>query len=620
MKDDGVRRARRAAVDDAMAAGDTREALSALRALWRDDKSLASAAFILSKTQHLTASRSGRIRVAFLRSFTVEPAVRMLEATTVLDGLTVDSYVGGFNAYAQESLDAGSGLYIFHPDAVILSVLTRDIAPELWDRFTTLSAPEVENATKRISSELISLLEALRSRSQCHIIVHTLELPPVTAYGVLDSRLPIGQGSAIREINKRLRDFCHSQTGMYPLEYDDLVSNAGRGRWYDEKNWNGARLPMSASNVGRLSDEWARFIYPLAGKICKALVVDLDGTLWGGILGEDGAEGLRMFADLQHALQSLSKRGILLAICSKNDEREALDLIAGHREMMLKRSDFACVRINWSDKVTNIREIAAELNLGLDAIAFLDDNPAEQELVRKQLPDVTVLDLPVDPSRRAEALLTQPVLERLVISDEDSQRSRFYAEQTLRETARANAPSLEDYYRSLEMSAFIEPVGTANLVRAAQLTQKTNQFNVTTRRYSEQQVLAMAKDPAYATYALSLTDKFGSSGIVGLCMVRYGESCEIDTFLLSCRVIQRTVETALLAAVARDARERGYRNIIGHFIPTAKNAPARDFFATHGFTKTSERDGVTEWELDPADAPNSPEWIRVTRTAERATL
>jgi len=315
---------------------------------------------------------------------------------------------------------------------------------------------------------------------------------------------------------------------------------------------------------------------------------------------------------LQRALLDLSRKGILLAICSKNNPDEAMAVLERHPGMLLRPGDFAAIRINWNDKAANLRELARELNLGLEALAFLDDSPAEREWIRAQLPQVTVIDLPSDPLEYASTLRRCPVFECLALSAEDRRRAGYYAGERRRAQALEGAGSLEDFYRSLGMQLTEAPVSPATLGRAAQLIQKTNQFNLTTRRHTEARIAALAGDPLWRVHVFGLNDRLGDSGIIGVTIVRREASdCEIDTLLVSCRVIGRTVESAMLAQVAARARADGAQKLIGQFIPTPRNLPARDFFQSHGGRLTAQtEEGATRWEFDLGQGTLAPPpWI-----------
>jgi FkbH-like protein len=451
------------------------------------------------------------------------------------------------------------------------------------------------------------------------VVVQGFELPELPAAGLLDAQSAGGQSEAIGELNRALTGIAAKVGGVYVMDYDGLVARHGRRRWHDERRWLTARLPFAAEALAPLADAYLRALLPLSGRVVKALVVDLDNTLWGGVAGEDGLEGVRLGPEypgaahtaLQRVLRALRARGILLAVASKNNEQDALAVLDGHPAMLLRSDDFATLRINWNDKAQSLREIADELNIGVDALAFVDDNPAERERVRLALPEVTVVELPGDPMGYATAVLECPAFERLSLTDEDRQRGRLYTEQRRRAELQRTTSSLEDFLRSLEMRMAMGPARPASLPRIAQLTQKTNQFNLTTRRYSEQEVRALAADTSARVYEVAVRDRFGDNGLVGVAVARReGPAWEIDSFLLSCRVIGRDVETAMLTRLADDARAAGATHLRGWFLPTRKNAPARDLYPSHGFRGVAEEDGATRWELDlRGGGPAWPEWI-----------
>jgi FkbH-like protein len=606
-----------------LAQGQWSQVHGALTDLWYEQPSLATAHYLLASYAHLRQHVPlTPCRLALLRSFTVEPLVPLLQAAAFAHGIALEVHVGAFNTYAQDILDPTSALYHFAPDVVLLAVQTRDIASELWHGYADLSPEARDAAIKRTIASFHTCITTLRSRSQAHLIVHTLETPAVPSQGIFDQQSTDGQVGAIQEINTALHQLAHQQRGVYILDYDAIVARYGRIHWYDERKWLTTRLPISAGCLVPMAQEWLRFLAPLTGRGCKALVVDLDNTLWGGVIGEDGIEGIQLereypgtaYQALQRAILDLYQRGIILAICSKNNFDDAMEALEGHPGMLLRPQHFAAWRINWQDKVQNLREIAAELNIGIDALAFLDDNPVERAHIRADLPEVTVLPLPDDPMGYAAALRATPVFERLVLSDEDRERGRYYVEQRQRVELEQQATSLEDFYASLQQEVEIRPVDTASLTRVAQLTQKTNQFNTTTHRYREQQISTMVESPNWDAYAVRVCDRFGDNGIIGVVIVHdMDDVSDIDTFLLSCRVISRGVETSILSFLVERARARQLRQVQGWFIPTKKNAPARDCYAEHSMKALAEQDGATLWVLDLATQDIAcPPWIRLT--------
>jgi FkbH-like protein len=610
----------RAAVDAAIAEQDWSTALTSLGQLFDTAPWLSNARFVTDRMARVPAAQPRtRCRVAFLRSFTVEPVLPLLGAAAMLRGVEVTAHVGDFNTYAQDLLVPGGALDRFEPDVVVLAVQTRDLLPELWNSGGTLAPADAAQAVSRTLDDLRAWLTAFRARSAAHVVVHNFELPAEPDAGILDAQSPDGQSHAIQDLNRRLAGLAADLTGVSVLDYDGLVARVGRSRWHDERKWLTARMPIAAAGLWPMAAEYLRFVVALRGRLAKALVCDLDNTLWGGVLGEDGLEGLKLdgeypgaaYLALQRAILALHARGVILALASKNDRADALDAIARHPGMLLRPEHFSAVRIGWNDKAQSLREIAAELNIGVDALAFLDDNPAERSLVRRELPEVTVIELPADPMEYARTLRAYPVFERVTVSREDRARGRMYAEERERTELRSSATSVEDFYRSLRMEVDMRPATPASVARVAQLTQKTNQFNVTTRRYSDAEVAAMLADPAAGVWQLSVRDRFGDSGLVGVAITRdAGGGCEIDTLLMSCRVIGRTVETAMVAWLAEEARRRGARSLRGWFLPTKKNEPASRFYPDHGFVERDRRDDGVLWELDlAAGGPECPEWI-----------
>lgn len=609
-------------IDRLIAAQDAGAAAHALAELWTHEVSPSAAAFVVQRFEQLRSTlRLLPYRVAILRSFTVEPMVPLLRAAAFCAGIDLTVHISDFNAHVQAILDPGSPLYGFAPDAVFLAVQTRDVAPDLWDDSGSLAPEQVDTIVVRVATEFRDWVRAFRKHSRAHLILHNLEQPVRPSRGILDAQTGASQAAAIAQINSELRTIASEQAGIYVLDYDGLAARHGRATWHDERKWLTVRLPIAATSLYRLVREWLRFLHPLTGKVAKALVVDLDNTLWGGVIGEDGLAGIRLgteypgaaFQAVQRALLDLYRRGILLAICSKNNPEDALEALEKHPGMILKPSHFAAIRINWTDKSQNLREIAQELNIGVDALAFLDDNPIERQQVRSALPEVFLIDLATDPMEFAHAIRDCPRFERLALSTEDQQRGAMYQAQRDREQLEQTVTSREDFYRSLQQEAEIAPLTKATLARVAQLTNKTNQFNLTTRRYTEQQISDLVASPGWECFSIRVRDRFGDNGLVGVAITHLdGDTCEIDTLLLSCRVIGRTVETAFLAFLAKRARAHGARLLQGWFLPTKKNAPARDFYSAHGFTAAHRNGDGTLWTLDLASNPlPAPDWVRL---------
>ncbi len=461
-------------VDEALAASRFDVAARLLRKLWRQSPTLPHAAYLTKKfvdiREHVGSQRK---RLFILRSFTVEPVVPLLVAECWTWGIELQVQVGDFNAYVQEILNPQSTLYQFQPELVLLATHTRDLIPAIWHPAGDPSQRCLSEEVDRVTHQLESLIRTFRANSPAALVLPSLDLPAWPADGMYDAQVQGGQLASIRDVNNRLRDMAQRERECYVFDYDHLVSQHGRLTWSDERMWVSSRLPVSNENMIHLAKAWARQIIPVCNIQSKVLVCDLDNTLWAGIIGEDGIDGIKMADDysgyayrqLQRAILDLYARGVILAICSKNNFEDAHDVLANHPDMLMRPQHFASMQINWKDKVENLRTIAAEINVGLDALAFLDDNPAERARVSDALPEVAVLELGDDPAGFAPALRGFAPFERLMLSSEDRRRSAMYAEQRQRVELQHSVTSLEDYYRSLQMRIILQPLTAASIAR-----------------------------------------------------------------------------------------------------------------------------------------------------------
>ena len=603
-------------IKQALDAKDAFLARALMAELWAAYPGPASAPLILSGFQALedlgNDVEANPLNICMLRSFAVEPCVPVLKAAALLNNIKLNVTLGEFNTYSQDILSPESPAYAPNMDCVILGVQTRDIAPDLWIGQDLHKSERVAD----VIGSFESLINTFRSYSDAYLLIHNLQQPAWAGAGILDVASAQSQRDTIRQINTGLVTAAAKHKGVHVLDYDALVAQYGRANWSDESRWLTIRLPVAMENLHHLSDEWLKYLVPMSGRISKALVVDLDNTLWGGVLGEDGADGIQLdgeypgaaYQAVQQALLDLSWRGVILAVCSKNDEADALKVIESQPGMLVGPDSFSVLKINWQDKVTNIKAIADELNIGTDAIAFLDDNAAERLWVRQSLPEVCVIELGDDPMTFADALRRTPVFERLGLSSEDKQRSRQYAEQRQRNDLHGSVASLEDFYRSIDMHLDVFSVTPVDIARVSQLTQKTNQFNLTTRRYSEADISRFLDDPSFDVFAAKVTDRFGDSGIIAVAIVETKDkTAHLDTFLMSCRVIGKTIETGILSIIADRLKARGVTTLVGHFVASAKNYPASSFLADHGF-KENKAQG---WQIELLEVSlQVPDWIK----------
>jgi FkbH-like protein len=445
----------------------------------------------------------------------------------------------------------------------------------------------------------------LAHRSRARVVQHTFALRPDVALGNLAAQLPGSRHLMLQALNLRLGKAAQGRVAL--VDCDRLAGMFGKARWFDDRYWARAKQAVALDAVPLLARQTAAVVAAAAGLSRKCLVLDLDNTLWGGIIGEDELSGIRLGGDaigegfirLQDYLVQLKRKGVVLAVASKNNEADAREVFERHPDMRLRLDDLAVFLANWDDKPSNLRRIADRLNIGLDALVLLDDNPAERQLVRDVLPEVDIIQLPEDPSRYARALADYPWFETAALTDEDRRRTEQYRARAKIAELEASSEEVESFYRSLGMHARMGPFDELRLPRITQLVNKTNQFNLTTRRYEETELRRFADRDDYATLWLELRDRFTDHGLVAVLIARQeGDTLDIDTFLMSCRVIGRTVESALLARLCWEARSRGCTRLRGTYVASAKNAVVGELYPRLGFRPMGEQDGSRMWTYD----------------------
>jgi FkbH-like protein len=567
------------------------------------------------------------LRVAILSSCTLEVIERPLAAALRDRGFEPSFWIAGFGQFRQEILNPQSGLYAHDPSVVLLYLDGEDLFRDLLRNPFASLADQRRATGRQVAEDVASLAETIASRlPKATVVLNTTSLAPLGPLTGLEYNSEFGVNDAIEEYNHTLGEFARRHSGVVVLDAAGLAATLGFSRWRDARMWYLARLRLSRDALAALAAGYAGLIVARVGKIKKCIAVDLDNTLWGGIVGEDGFDGIKLgedgiglaFGEFQEELLNLYRKGVLLAVCSKNNPDDALQVIRKHPGMRLREEHFAALRINWEDKSTNLQALAEELNIGLDSFVFIDDNPVERSWVKQSIPDVIVPEWPKDPVDYKAALLEIGVryFPKLGITAEDRKRGEVYQAQAARRQLASSGTTLEDFYRALEMRVRIGRADAFTIPRIAQLTQKTNQFNLTTRRYTEAEIRVARDDEHTEIFWLELNDKFGTSGVVGVLILKENVSGEwhIDTFLLSCRVMGRTVENAFLAAIAQ---ETGASRLIGEYLPTPKNAPVKDLYERLGFQHSHDIDGRRVWSLDDARKLEVPPWFEIT--IERST-
>jgi FkbH-like protein len=524
-----------------------------------------------------------RCRIALLSSTTIDFLAPILRAQCFGAGIDAEIYIGPFNQYEQEIRDPDSGLARFQPDVIVIGTDWR-----------SLGLGDEEDAPGEIVRARCAQLEPLwresRERLGATVIQFNYEAPPFDALGHLSAALPGGRGRLLRAINLALWEAAGRTQGVVILDVDQIAARFGKDRWNDPVLWHTAKQYPSAEAMPALGYQITALLRAILGLTSKCLALDLDGVLWGGVIGEDGLAGIQLgggpageaFVAFQRYLQSLTRTGVLLAICSKNNPEDAVLPFRQHPEMVLREADIAVFLANWQPKEENLRAIAAAMNIGLDAVVFVDDNPAERSRVRQELPEVEVVEMPADPAQYVAAVSRLGLFETLAITSEDRERTSSIRKNLERKTLESTAGSVDDYLAQLDIKVQLAPFDEVNLPRIVQLINKTNQFNLTTRRRGDAEVRALLAAGAY-TQAMRTSDRFGDSGLTGvLIAVPEGGRLRVDTWLMSCRVLGRRLDEAMFGALVRYAAENGYTGITGEYIPTAKNGQVANLYIRLG--------------------------------------
>jgi FkbH-like protein len=550
--------------------------------------------------------RPGKTRhVAMVGGANLHPLVDFIEHfAAVLGDAGCEFWVGEYDNYNSEILDAESPLYEFKPDTVLLLPAERRCA---YNGPLDSSRAEQEDVGRHVADEVLDLCSTIHNRSGAEVIVGNFRLPPYFDPGPMRNSSLISEYAFRKFVNLELGVRLPAYAHLCDIEF--LSNRRGNLSGVDDRTWFESKQPFAADLLVDVAREYAHILSRLARASKKMLVLDLDNTLWGGVIGDDGLEGIELgttsprgeaFRDFQLYLLELSKRGVLLAVCSKNDYDRAIEPFEKHPEMVLRLKDIVSFKANWEPKPDNIRQIARELNLGLDSLVFVDDNRAEIEIVSQFVPEVSTIWAGDDPSEFAAKLKDSRFFELRSITAEDVQRVNQYKQESERQKLLITSTGMEAYLDSLEMVGTIKSFDRMDAPRVAQLIAKSNQFNLTTRRRTEAEVLGILDDEQFSAFTMRLSDRFGDHGLIAVVVGNArGEEFVIDTWLMSCRVLKRQVEEEVLNEIVRLARARGCARVIGQYIPSSKNGMVRDLYPKMGFALAREEDnGIQFYQLD----------------------
>ncbi len=527
-----------------------------------------------------------RQRIAVLGSLTTDFLSRAVAVAAALEGVLAEIYQAPYGSYVQEVLDPSSGLHRFGPELVLLAPDWRDVVDDLPIGADAEAAAQATGSKVDLFRHLWACLDKLG----CRVIQHTLTPPPRAWGGVAERLAPASPLNQVRAINDGLLAAARGKVAWVDMER--LANEVGSRAFAPERFFHTARLGMEGRHLPHYLPA-LRAAWRLAcGRAKKVLALDLDNTLWGGVIGDDGVEGIRLggdtpaggaFAEWQRYVRAMQDRGIVLAVCSKNDPAIAATGFE-HPASVLKRADFSAFECSWGDKVQGLRNIVRGLNVGLDSLVFCDDNPAECDLVRRELPEVAVVELGTDPTRFIDLLDASHWLDLSLYTQEDLGRGTMYAARARALEAAAGAPDVAAYLRGLRMTGRLWRPEEADMARVAQLEMKTNQFNLTTRRYTEAQLRAfLARDDA-VVLAFQLADRFGDHGLTStLVALLEGDALRIDSWLMSCRIFSRSAEQFMLRGLLAMAAERGAARLVGEYRQTARNGVVADLYPRLGF-------------------------------------
>ena len=549
------------------------------------------------------------LRVAIVSGYTSEPLANAMRVALLREGFRAEVYEAPFGVYRQEILASNSGLYAFEPDLILVVPPATDITGMPAG---LVSSDEVEVALDREVEQWRTLWAELNKSSNAAILQHTFGIPDNTFLGIAERRIPWNPAKFIAKLNDRL--IVATPGAVYWVDVDNLAATVGRYNWHDPRLRFHGKFCFSTRFLPEYATLLGGVLRSVLSRTWKALIVDLDNTLWGGIIGDDGLDGISLGPDTPEGeayqafcryVSDLGRRGVILGICSKNEMTNVVEVFEKHRHMPLRLDEFAAVRCNWDDKASSLAAIALELNIDVSALVFVDDNPAECELVRQTLPAVRVVQLDDDPASFVRRLDSERLFDSQGFSAEDLKRAESYQAKAKSATLQGAALDLETYLSSMEMHGEVWIARKEDLPRLAQMEAKTNQFNPTTRRWTSEQISQFMAAQDHDVLCFQLIDRFADHGLVGNMIVSYqGAEVRILSWLLSCRVFSRTCEEYMLSKLVKRAQERGVHRVVGEYIATEKNKVVADLFTNLGFVIT-DNGGLFALEMPNASLPQT---------------
>jgi len=540
--------------------------------------------------RHKTKAHGKPIRIALLGSFTLNGFKETLSVKCREAGIIALFYVGDYNQYVQGFANEGSSFYKFRPDITFLLVDTRSVFGDLYLNPYGVSALKRKEAAERVCSNMSGLIKKFLKHGSGMLVMNNFEVPVYSPIGITEPKERFGYIEMVRKLNSLVREF-NRISAVFTFDYDSFASEIGKYNVVDDKMFYLADMRVAPNIIPHLCGEYMRYVKALASLARKCIVLDMDNTLWGGIVGEEGFEGIKLgpaapgnaYMDFQKRLLALFNRGVILAINSNNNREDAMKVLQKHPYMVLRERHFASIKINWESKVTNLVEIAKDINITLDSIIFLEDDKRTRHVVREALPQVLCPDIPEDASDYSRFITGLKDIDVLQITPEDKRRGALYVSERERKESRSTFRDLSRYLKHLDVVVRIRSANRFNIPRISQLTLRTNQFNFSTKRYNEKTVERFILDKAYSVYCVDVKDKYGDYGITGALIIQQDKKkWRIDTYLLSCRVLGRNIEEAVIGAVIGKAVKEGVEEVNISYSKTGKNMPVFIFLKENG--------------------------------------
>ena len=559
------------------------------------EKSLSEYISISKNINNLKLEKT--VKIAMMSSFTLNGLDETIRVMCSELNIRCQSYVSGYNQYNQELLNSQSNYYNFSPDITFLILDIRNFLGDVFHYPYDLSDEGRKSLVKEKIEELKNMISIFEKNTESKLIISNFNIPYYSPNGIIETKSIFGFHEMIEEFNNSLRQMCKEKNSIYVYDFNNFVSKHGENNVFDYRQFHLGDIQVTYNLIPDLANDLMSYVKPLLGKTRKCIVLDLDNTLWGGIIGEDGIDGIELghtptgkaFVEFQKELLSLWNQGIILSINSKNNFDDAMKVIHEHPDMILREKHFASIQINWNDKAENMKQISNEANIGLDSFVFFDDDKLNQERIKHEFPEILTVNVSDDPSNFVPILKQINDFNVLHRTSEDSNRGEMYAQQRQRRNFENSISNLDEFLKQLDIKVKIKKANKFLTPRISQLTLKTNQFNLTTKRYQEEEIQKLSNNENFEVGCAQVLDKFGDNGITGVYIIEKNKNLWIiDTFLLSCRIIGRGIENAILTEIIKKAKRKGIVELRANFIPTSKNKPSENFLSDFGFKKNND--------------------------------